>query len=234
MQPLAPGGQYTPDGRWYWDGRQWIAITVLGPPWARPYAPPEGQAAAAVAMLALASAAAALGLPIVTLNLITTLATAPGLRVALLRVALPSLVALVVQLLGLVGAAIAVPVWMHRAFRNLPALGERGMVWSPGWAAGGWFVPFANLVIPYLCLRELWKRFGDERLLPQLYWAACIGSYVLLILGDVFFRTGARALWYLSELLLSVAMIVAGFLIITMVRCISRRQRDRQTELRDR
>src|SRR5262249_7446372 len=48
-RPSAPAGQYSPDGRWYWNGEQWIPVTIPGPAWARPYAPAEGRAAAAVA-----------------------------------------------------------------------------------------------------------------------------------------------------------------------------------------
>jgi len=149
---------------------------------------------------------------------------------------LPPLLAYVTTaalVLGLVGGAIAVPMWMYRAYRNLPALGEQGMTWSPGWAAGGWFVPFANFVIPYLCLRDLWRGCGDERPLPKLYLAAWIASYVLLIPESAFFRAGPRPLRYVTAILSDATLIVTGLVLITMIRRISRRQRERQTELRD-
>ena len=59
-RPAAPAGQYSPDGRWYWNGQQWIPVTIPGPPWARPYGPPEGRAAAAVALVAMATAGSVL------------------------------------------------------------------------------------------------------------------------------------------------------------------------------
>ena len=61
-----------------------------------------------------------------------------------------------------IGAALAalamVIVWLRRAYRNLPALGARGLPWSPGWAIGAWFVPILNLFRPYQIVRETWVR----------------------------------------------------------------------------
>src|SRR5207237_3487739 len=90
-----------------------------------------------------------------------------------------------VYLSGYVGAAVAVPLWMHRCFRNLPALGVIPQRWSPAWAAGGWFIPFANLVIPYRVARELWMRTSVEQdwrdPLVQRWWSAWIASIGLSV-----------------------------------------------------
>jgi hypothetical protein len=230
-QPQAPAGQYSPDGRWFWNGQQWIAVQVPGPAWARPYAPPEGRSAAAVALVALAGAGVALFFIGESLDLIAALA-APGSAVE--AAALVVLVlGLIVFLAGFVGAAIAVPMWMHRAFRNLPALGEQGLRWSPAWAAGGWFIPFANFVIPYLVMRELWSSSGDGQPLPQRYWAAWIAAYVLQLLSNQFMRFN-RPLSDVFGILNDVALIVAAFLLITIIRRATRRQRDRQAQLHGR
>ena len=47
--------------------------------------------------------------------------------------------------------------WIWRANANARALGARRMVFTPGWAVGWFFVPFANLVMPYRALRETWR-----------------------------------------------------------------------------
>jgi len=52
---------------------------------------------------------------------------------------------------------VAFLMWMHRAHRNLPALGAQNLKYSPGWAVGGWFVPFLNLVRPYQVMGEIWR-----------------------------------------------------------------------------
>src|SRR5262249_13965466 len=48
-------------------------------------------------------------------------------------------------------------VWFHRAAKNNVALGRRRARYSPGWAIGGWFIPFANLVIPAQIAQDLWR-----------------------------------------------------------------------------
>jgi hypothetical protein len=139
----------------------------------------------------------------------------------------------IVFLAGLIGAAIAVPMWMHRAFRNLPALGEQGLRWSPAWAAGGWFIPFANFVIPYRVTRELWSSSGDGQPLPQRYWAAWIGAYALQLISNQLMRF-SRPLGDVFGILNDVALVVAGYLLITIIRRASRRQRDRHEQMQAR
>jgi Domain of unknown function (DUF4328) len=46
-------------------------------------------------------------------------------------------------------------VWQHRAQSDLYARRVPGLRYTPGWAVGWWFVPFANLVMPLVCMREL-------------------------------------------------------------------------------
>ena len=47
--------------------------------------------------------------------------------------------------------------WLHRAFKNLVHLEVAGTWFSPGSGIGWWFVPLANLVIPYHAMKQLWK-----------------------------------------------------------------------------
>jgi hypothetical protein len=52
---------------------------------------------------------------------------------------------------------IFVPLWMHRASANLRGLGRYGMEFSPGWCAGWFFVPIANLWKPVQAMAEIWR-----------------------------------------------------------------------------
>jgi hypothetical protein len=75
--------------------------------------------------------------------------------------------------------------WIHRAYRNLKPLRAKGLQYSPGWAVGAWFIPFANLFIPFRITRELWSKsdvetaeFGflsSDSAVPSFfgYWWAC-------------------------------------------------------------
>jgi hypothetical protein len=47
--------------------------------------------------------------------------------------------------------------WIYRANKNARRLGAVGMKFGPGWAAGWYFIPIANLFVPYLAMREIWK-----------------------------------------------------------------------------
>lgn len=59
--------------------------------------------------------------------------------------------------------------WIHRAYKNLRALGARDLRYSPGWAVGGWFVPFLNLVRPFQVVTEIWKA-SDPRVMDGESW----------------------------------------------------------------
>ncbi len=53
-------------------------------------------------------------------------------------------------------------VWQHRSQSNLFAARLAGLRYTPGWAVGWWFVPFANLVMPFRTMRELWTKSGVD------------------------------------------------------------------------
>jgi hypothetical protein len=57
-------------------------------------------------------------------------------------------------LLAFVLAAIAVPVWFYRAHDNLKIL-KKKLNFTSGWAAGWFFVPFANIVYPAKVMKEI-------------------------------------------------------------------------------
>jgi len=137
-----------------------------------------------------------------------------------------------IYVIGLVGAAIAVPMWMHRAFSNLPVLGAQGLRWSPGWAAGGWFIPFANFVIPYLVLRELRSSSGASAsgLGTGAWWALWIAGGVLTAAASPFTRSDPTTASLLG-LVYTPVYFVAGILFINIVREITSQQRARFAQL---
>jgi heme/copper-type cytochrome/quinol oxidase subunit 2 len=65
------------------------------------------------------------------------------------------------QILMLVITAIVYLVWLYRVSANQRPLGVSRPKYSPGWAIGGWFVPFLNLVRPYQVVREIWDTGSD-------------------------------------------------------------------------
>jgi hypothetical protein len=67
--------------------------------------------------------------------------------------------AAMIILSGLVGLAIFVLliIWLYRAAKNNEALGRQNPRLGPGWAIGGWFIPVANFVIPFIVLDDVWR-----------------------------------------------------------------------------
>lgn len=52
--------------------------------------------------------------------------------------------------------------WFHRVSRNLVPLGIRDQQHSPGWAVGAWFIPFANLFVPFRITKEIWLKSDND------------------------------------------------------------------------
>jgi hypothetical protein len=60
-------------------------------------------------------------------------------------------------------SALVVSLWIYRAHANLRTIGLDELHYSPGWAVGSFFVPLANLMVPFRAMRELYNRsFGEE------------------------------------------------------------------------
>ena len=85
-------------------------------------------------------------------------------------------------------------VWLYRVFSNLSAIGGRNLEYSPGWAVGWWFVPFANLVQPYQVVKELYRESQKaalgESAVPTtetigLWWGILLGSGFVLRFSDL-------------------------------------------------
>lgn len=60
----------------------------------------------------------------------------------------------VFSLCALVVAVLTI-IWWYQAYQAVERTGAARRRWSAGWAVGGWFIPFANLIIPKLVLNEI-------------------------------------------------------------------------------
>ena len=60
------------------------------------------------------------------------------------------------QFVTLIATIVAFLRWFYRVHRNLPALGERNLLYTSKWAVWSFFVPFLNLVRPFQIMREVW------------------------------------------------------------------------------
>jgi uncharacterized protein DUF4328 len=62
--------------------------------------------------------------------------------------------------------AVAFLLWLHRANANLRAFRSEPIEFTPGEAAGSFFIPVVNLVRPYHVMREVWQ--GSDPKLPPM------------------------------------------------------------------
>lgn len=100
----------------------------------------------------------------------------------------------VAYLLSLAASGLAWLIWQYRAHRRLRGSGIQNLQFTPGWGVGWWFVPIANLVMPYKAVRELW-RAGDlssgaflqgrttRTPIVSWWWAAFLGANLLARFG---------------------------------------------------
>src|SRR6185312_1496461 len=126
-----------------------------------PYRSLRGLATATNILLGIAGAVALIAVPVL-LNARTVVhdhtSGSAFLATKQVRDALTA-VAGMVALFGLVSLAITVLwiIWMWRAASNAQLFSRARQRFSPGWAIGGWFIPFANLVIPGLQMADIWR-----------------------------------------------------------------------------
>lgn len=93
-------------------------------------------------------------------------------------------------------------IFFYRANSTLRACGVRGLEYTPGWAAGWFYVPLANLVLPHAVACELWRASeplaADERIEARGWTKAPVPRFVhtwwiLLVAGLVSDRVAAAA-----------------------------------------
>ena len=132
--------------------------------------------------------------------------------------------------------------WLYRVSNNLAAFGEPRQT-SAGWAVGSFFVPFANLFIPYQAIKEIWRKSDPAAADSLLYTVSPPGFFPAWwgfwlasnITSNIYFRMtmaeapvgGLATIGILSEVL----SIAAAFFAIKVVKEIERRQEERARNL---
>ncbi len=88
--------------------------------------------------------------------------------------------------------------WIYRANYNAHQLGASGMVFTPGWSIGWYFIPIANLWKPYQAMKEIWQVSANPQswssqpvtsILPWWWFFWIISS----MLGNASFRLVMKA-----------------------------------------
>ena len=93
--------------------------------------------------------------------------------------------------------------WFYRVYANLQSFGLRRLEYSPGWAIGGFFVPFLNFVRPYEIADEIWSwsfpaspdgRIPSKGTVPvKLWWGLYLAGNLSAYL-PILLNTGPRVI----------------------------------------
>lgn len=119
-----------------------------------------------------------------------------GLSLPLMAIGLLS----ILELLARLATIVVFLIWLYRVYSNLSPLKARDLEFTPGWAVGWWFIPFANLIKPYQAVAEAWREsdadysedLGFLTSSVENPWVFPIwwGSWIL---GNIFSRIADRA-----------------------------------------
>jgi hypothetical protein len=118
-------------------------------------------------------------------------------EVASVWLLLQGLIALI-QLPAIIFAMVTFLIWLHRVYTNLPALRSDNTEFTPGWAVGWWFIPFANLVKPFQAVRNAWSE-SDPDVSPGYGFLTSVQS------GAPAFMAFWWAFWLLANIVANIA-----------------------------
>ena len=131
--------------------------------------------------------------------------------------------------------AITFFVWLYRANANVRALGADDMMGSPGLGIGWFFIPLANLFMPYMIVRDVWRASGRPRdwqgesapVTILLWWTSWVAGGILAAISfrielEHGFKMTPEALWlgFICDLL----WIPAAMLLASIIRSVQDRQ----------
>jgi hypothetical protein len=151
----------------------------------------------------------------------------------------------VLELIIYVATVVFFCMWLYRAYGNLPAFNpSHRLNYSQGWAVGSFFVPFANLIVPYRAVKELWQKSGppDEALLSEpgppayfpvwwLFWL--LGSFAGNISMRISFDENVpESTATIISIVASALSIIAAVCAYLVVDAIDKRQEDTSGKLR--
>lgn len=123
--------------------------------------------------------------------------------------------------------------WIYRAYKNLRALNPANRLDnSPGWAVGSFFIPFANLFIPYRVVKEIWQKSwpADEALLSApsppttfgLWWtfwllASFAGNVTWRVSFDPNVAESTKTMVSIGDSVLSILAAVFAYLVVDAI-----------------
>src|SRR5438477_1982367 len=127
----------SPDGRWLWTGTQWVPNVApvptapVGVPWARPYESARSRANLVMIFLLVNVVGILLLIALQVVDIIQLSQVGTPSDAQTILIALLALAGLIVFLGSYIPAIVFFCMWLHRAIRDMPALGRAVPRWSP-------------------------------------------------------------------------------------------------------
>jgi hypothetical protein len=148
-------------------------------------------------------------------------------------------VAVVTRLPLMLATAVAFCLWFYRAYKNLAFLRTPKLNYTPGWAAGAFFVPILQLFRPYQIAQETWQASDPDILTP--FWWRAGRSWIIRcwwtfwIIGNILANISTRLTWAATtapqiqaalalDMLSDIPEILAAGFVIGMILKIQQRQ----------
>jgi Domain of unknown function (DUF4328) len=153
----------------------------------------------------------------------------------------------IVQVLVYIATFVFFLVWLFRVYKNLTPLRAPNPEYTPGWAVGWWFIPFANLVKPFQVVREAWLQsdpdfdsnlnFLSNSISAPVFFGFWWGFWLLSnIAGNIVSRidpegSGMGQSFAIGYIISSILTMIASVLAIMVVKSITERQEQRYQNL---
>jgi hypothetical protein len=142
-------------------------------------------------------------------------------------------VAAILFLVALLGCYVLVAMWIYRTNANAHLFSNDVSI-TPGWSVGWFFVPFANLVMPFRGVKETWQasheyagRFEEvDSPLLGWWWGLWIAGNIVSNLSLLFGGYAADALEgaaYVNVLAAAIS-IAASLVLVQLMRRLNRAQ----------
>ncbi len=66
-------------------------------------------------------------------------------------------------------AMVMLSIWSYRAYRNLTALGDEPLRFTPGWVVGYWYLPVVSLFRPVQAMNDVWRLSSRKESEPHMW-----------------------------------------------------------------
>lgn len=149
--------------------------------------------------------------------------------------------AMIAGALSFLVAMIGFLLWFHKAIANLHAVRLPGLKAKPIWSTASFFVPVAQVFLPFVSMRELWNRsHGEDQYQSRgavtqvtVWWMSFLtGTFLVFFVTGLGIFNRISPLKFIAPSLLNLALTLSGLIfwstaawsLVVILRAITRAQ----------